>query len=299
MRTVTRRPEGLGVLRGAGRILGTSAGRRLLFTNSLVAFGVVSAVIEFVAALFRSFPPHPAITFSVSLAVCAVWGFMRAYPGFFFQHRMKTLDIRLSVVTGDLFAQDTHIAVGFSDTFDTSVADDLVIHRSSMQGQLLHRVFGDNQQRLDKELARALRSVCPVRTESRADKPYGKLSRYPVGTVAVLGERQRLVFAVAYGVMGNDLVVRAPVEDLWYCFSQLWDSVYRNGSRAVLSVPLMGSGLARMDSLDRDSLLRLIVLSFVAYSRIRLICHELRIVIRPEDVGKADLVSLRAFLQAF
>jgi hypothetical protein len=285
---------------GAIGVLRTSLGRRLLVTNSLIAFGAVSAVVEFLAALFRWFPPHPAITFAASLAVCAGWGFMRARPGLSLQYRMRTLDVTLLIVIGDLFAQDTHIAVGFSDTFDTSLADDRVIHHASVQGQLLRRVFDGNQKRLDDELARSLRSVSPVRTESRADKPHGKLARYPLGTVAVLGDRERLVFGVAYGIMGNDLVVRAPVEDLWRCFSQLWEAVYRNGQRAPLSIPLMGSSLARVDdSLDRDSLLRLIVLSFVAYSRARMVCHELRIVIRPEDAAKLDLAGLRAFLRAF
>jgi hypothetical protein len=285
---------------GAFGLMGTSLGRRLLVTNFLIAFGSVSAVVEFLAALFRWFPPHPAITFAASLAVCAGWGFACARPGPSLQFRMRTLDVTLRIVIGDLFAQGTHIAVGFSDTFDTSISDDLVIHHSSVQGQLLRRVFSGSQRRLDDELARALRSARPVRTESRADKPHGKLARYPLGTVAVLGDRERLVFAVAYGIMGNDLVVRAPVEELWRCFSQLWEAVYSNGNRAPVSIPLMGSSLARVDdSLERDSLLRLIVLSFVAYSRLRMVCHELRIVIRPEDAGKLDLAGLRSFLRAF
>jgi len=207
--------------------------------------------------------------------------------------------VTLRIVIGDLFAQGTHVAVGFTDTFDTSVVGDLVIHHSSVQAQLLRRVFGDDEQRLDQELVRALAAISPVRAESRAGKAHGKLARYPLGTVAVLGERQRLVFAVAYGIMGNDLVVRAPVEELWRCFSQLWEAVYLNGQRAPVSVPVMGSSLARVDSLDRGDLLRLIVLSFIAYSRTRLACHELRIVIRPEDARKVDLASLRTFLQAF
>lgn len=269
-----------------------------MVTNSLVAFGVLSAVIEFLATFFRSFPPHPGITFGISLAVCAAWGLLRAYPRFHLQHPMKSLDVTLSIVVGDLFAQDTHLAVGFSDTFDTSIADDRIIHSSSVQGQLLNRIYAGNQQRLDKELASALAAISPVRTESRADKPYGKLVRYPVGTVAVLGEPRRLIFAVAYGSMGNDLVVRAPVQDLWYCFNQLWDAVYRSGQRGALAIPLMGSGLARVDSLDRENLLRLVVLSFLAYSRLRLICHDFRIVIRPEDLDRVDLVSLREFLRA-
>lgn len=206
-------------------------------------------------------------------------------------------DVSLNIVAGNLFEQDTHIVVGFSDTFDTSIADDRVIHSASVQGQLLRQVYRDDTGRLDAELAVALADVSPVFVESRQDKPYGKLTRYPLGTVVVLGEPRRLIFGTAYGRMGNELVVRAPVEDLWQCFTRLWDAVYRHGQRGALSVPLMGSGLARIDTLDRGNLLRLILLSFVSYSRLRLICHELRIVIYPDDVPRVNLVGLQDFLQ--
>jgi Domain of unknown function (DUF6430) len=212
------------------------------------------------------------------------------------RHQLSSLDVSIDIVEGDLLDQDTHLAVGFSDTFDTSVADNRVIHSSSVQGQLLHRVYHDDQDRLDEQLAVALMNISPVSVESRHDKPYGKLARYPLGTVAVLGEPRRLIFAVAYTRMGNDLVAHAPVADLWSCFTQLWEAVYRHGQRGALSVPLMGSGLARIDTLDRGNLLRLILLSFVSYSRLRLICHELRIVISPGDIHRVDLAGLRDFL---
>jgi transcriptional regulator with XRE-family HTH domain len=212
------------------------------------------------------------------------------------RHRLSRPDVAVDIVVGDLFDQQTHLAVGFSDTFDTSIADDRIIHRSSLQGQLVQQLFADDPYRLDEELDVALAPVSPVRVESRRDKPYGKLTRYPLGTVAVLGEPRRLIFAVAYGRMGNDLVVHAPVEELWHCYTQLWEAVYRRGQRGALSIPLMGSGLARVDTLDRENLIHLILLSFVAYSRLRLICHELRIVIFPGDVQQVDPASLSAFL---
>ncbi len=212
-------------------------------------------------------------------------------------HQLSDLDVSIDIVAGNLFDQDTHLAVGFSDTFDTSIADDRIIHSSSVQGQLLRQVYRDDQERLDEQLAAALAGISPVSVESRRDKPYGKLARYPLGTVAVLGKPRRLIFAIAYGRMENDLVAHAPVEDLWYCFTKLWEAVYRHGQRGALSVPLMGSGLARIDTLDRGNLLRLILLSFVSYSRLRLICHELRIVISPGDVHRVDLAGLRDFLE--
>jgi hypothetical protein len=285
--------------RRATQVLKSPLGRKALSTNSLVAFGVVAGGIEFLATLFRSFPPHPAVTFAVTLALCVAWGFVRAYPRFSLRHRMTAADITLNIVVGDLFAQDTHIVIGFSDTFDTSIADEQVIHGSSLQGQLLHRIYDDDQQRLDTELSAALSAVKPVKKESRADKPYGKLVRYPIGTVAVLGRPQRLIFAIAYGRMGNDMVARSPVKDLWYCFNELWEAVYLKGQRGPVSVPLMGSGLARIDSLNPENLLRLILLSFVSYSRTELVSHELRIVIQPADATRVDLLNLREFLRTF
>jgi hypothetical protein len=283
----------------ATQVLKSPLGRKVLITNSLVAFGVIAGGIEFLATLFHSFPPHPAVTFAATLVVCAAWGFARAFPRFSLRHRMTTANITLNIVVGDLFAQDTHIVIGFSDTFDTSVADEQIINSSSLQGQLLHRVYADDQQRLDTELATALSAAEPAGKESRADKPYGKLARYPIGTVAVLGKPQRLIFAVAYGRMGNDMVTRSPVKDLWYCFDELWEAVYLKGQRGPVSVPLMGTGLARIDSLDPENLLRLILLSFVSYSRTGLVSQELRIVIQPADATRIDLLSLREFLRAF
>jgi transcriptional regulator with XRE-family HTH domain len=220
-----------------------------------------------------------------------------ALVSFPIRHQLSSPNVTISIVVGNLFDQDTHLAVGFSDTFDTSVAGDRVIHSSSVQGQLLRQLFAGDQHRLDADLDAALAPVAPMHVESRREKPYGKLARYPLGTVAVLGEPRRLIFAVAYGRMGNDLVVRAPVEDLWGCYARLWEAVYRHGQRGPLSIPLMGSGLARVDTLDRENLIQLILLSFVAYSRHQLICHDLRVVIFPDDVRQVDPANLRAFLQ--
>ncbi len=213
------------------------------------------------------------------------------------QYRLANPDVTISIFPGDLLDQDTHIAIGFSDTFDTSITDDRIIHSSSIQGQLLRRLFDGDQRRLDDELATALAPVTPVRVESGSDKPFGKLVRYPLGTVATIGEPRRLIFAVAYGLMGNDLVARAPVSELWHCYSQLWEAMYRHGQRAPLSVPVMGSGLARVDSLDHDNIVRLILLSFVGFSRVRLLCRELRIVISDTEIDKVSPTDLMTFLR--
>jgi transcriptional regulator with XRE-family HTH domain len=214
------------------------------------------------------------------------------------RHQLRNPDIAITILAGDLLDQKTHIAIGFSDTFDTSVTDDQIINSASLQGQLLLREFGGDERQLDERLAAALAGFSPVAVEDRRDKPLGKLSRYELGTVGVLGSPQRLIFALAYGRMGNDLIVCAPVNELWHCYGRLWDAVYRHGQRQTLSIPLMGGGLARVEGLSRNNLLQLILLSFVAYCRQRVICHELRIVIHPDHIDWIDQANLMAFCQS-
>ncbi len=202
------------------------------------------------------------------------------------------------VKAGDLFDEQAHLVVGFSDTFDTIADDGIVINDTSVQGQLLTRRYGGDVRRLDQELSTALSTVPPVATETRKRKPRGKLNRYGIGTVAVLGTRPRLVFAVAYSRIGNDYVAGSSVEELWYSLGRLWDAVHRHGQLECVAMPLIGSGLSRVHCLDEESLLRLILLSFITRSRERVICRELRVVVRPTDLGKIDMPEVDAFLRA-
>jgi hypothetical protein len=59
----------------------------------------------------------------------------------------------------------------------------------------------------------------------------------------------------------------------------------------------MGSELARIHCVDRDSLIRLILLSFVARSREALLCKELVVVVHPSDATKINMLEIAAFMR--
>jgi hypothetical protein len=270
-----------------------------LFVGSvLVAFGAVSAVIQFVGQLFPHAFSEPGLVTVASLASCLTYGVARAWPKHAVECHFTQPEMYVSIVPGDLFDETGHLVVGFSDTFDTTTrADDgLVVNPASVQGQLLARCYNDDTTRLDADIAAALHATKPVARERRTDKPAGKLERYEMGTVAVLGTRPRLFFGVAYSRIGNDCVAVSSVEDLWFSLNRLWDAVYLHGEHENVAMPLLGAGLSRNDFLDPESLLRLILLSFVTRSRERRICRELRIVLRPEVFRQIDLHEAEAFL---
>jgi hypothetical protein len=282
------------MVRASRHIFGTKRGTRVFLGNLLAAFGGISAVVQFVGQLFPGALIEPGPVTAVSLAACLLWGLIRAYPRSRVHQEFTYPDMTVTVGEGDLFDEDAHLVIGFCDTFDT-VVDGVVVNEASVQGQLL-RLYDGDPHRLDDELSAALRHVAPISTEPRERKRRGKLNRYAVGTVAVLGRRPRLIFAVAYSRIGNDYVANSSVEELWIVLNRLWDAVYRHGQHERVAMPLIGSGLSRLDFLDTESLLRLILLSFVTRSREKRICRELRIVIQPAELERIDMLEVEAFL---
>jgi hypothetical protein len=280
------------------QVFGTRRGLRTFAANFFAAIGLFSAVAQFLGLMFfnPSFPAPVRVTVAAALG-CLAWGIVRAYPRATIVREFTNPETVIRIEVGDLFTQDTHLVAGFTDTFDTSIVDERIISSTSVQGQLVHLRYGGDHRRLDKELAQSLRRTPPSGTERAGDKP-GKRTRYPIGTVAVLGDAGRLVFAVAYSRMGNDLVPRSSVSDIWTSLDRLWAAVYERAERRPVSMPVIGSGLARIDELDREALLKLVLISFMARSRETPICHELRVLIHPADLGTVSLLEIDAFLRA-
>jgi len=62
-------------------------------------------------------------------------------------------------------------------------------------------------------------------------------------------------------------------------------------------MPIIGSELARINCLDRESLLRMILLSFAARSREDPVCRKLVVVVHPKDYDRINMLEIEAFLR--
>lgn len=216
------------------------------------------------------------------------------------RREFPALHTAVTIRQGDLFEQDdANIVVGFGNTFDTSTTDDIVISRTSVQGQLLHRLYGGDARALDADLRKALRSVKPLATESVQDKPRGKRVRYPIGTVAMLPQDRRRVFAVAYSWQRNDLVVQSSPEDLRVGLRSLWTSVASWGLLLPVAMPVVGSGLARIAELGREELMILAIDGFLEACRHKApLTPELRFVLPAGDLERTRVDDVSRFLEA-
>jgi Domain of unknown function (DUF6430) len=279
----------------------TRRGITLLTRNTLVALGLLSGLLQIALALWPDVHLSGGERWFVLLALIAaslVFGLARAWPRKRISRHFESPDITIEVVVGDIFEQQSHLVVGFSDVFDTDTTNGVVIDPTSVQGQFQDRIYGGDLVRLDTELAAALIDVQVLKTESRTDKKSGKLDRYAIGTVAVLGDPSRHYFCIAYTKMKNNLIVESNVDLLWQSLGTVWEAVYLRGQRKPVSIPIVGSELARIACLDKESLLKMILLSFVARSRQAVVCKELKIVVRRNDYDRINMLEVAAFLRA-
>ncbi|WP_104817549.1 macro domain-containing protein [Kitasatospora sp. MMS16-BH015] len=240
-------------------------------------------------------PPFEASATTAALSLA--WALARAMPRTRVTRSLGRPDVVVEVKIGNLFDEPGHLIVGFNDVFDTDCTGGNIISRTSIQGQFLELVYSGDRERLDADLSVALAGVSESSRELRSQKRAGKLVRYPVGSVAVLSERERRYYCSAYGKMGNDLTVRSSLDDLWLSLGELWRAIEISGRREPVAMPVIGSEMARIDHVDREVLIRMIILSFVARSRERLIAKKLTVVVHPSDAHRVDMLEMGAFLK--
>lgn len=280
-------------------VFGTRRGLQRWALNAFAAFGLISALVQFYSAVWvpEKSLSHPGRFTLWVAAMAAVYGIVRAWPRHQVRREFGRPDITIVVKVGDLFEQGAHLVIGFNDVFDTDTTDGVVINPTSVQGQFQERIYANDLSRLDDDLTEALRGTPVLATERRSAKRRGKLKRYPIGTVATLGDSSRRFFCVAYSKMQNSLVAKSTVDGLWQSLGSLWDAVYLQGQLGTVAIPIVGSELARVSCLDRESLLRMILLSYVARSREEPICKKLVVVIRPGDYDRINMLEVEAFLR--
>jgi hypothetical protein len=201
-------------------------------------------------------------------------------------------NVSVAVRVGDVLAQNGNVVVGAADTFDTQPEND-VISLASVQGQLLARSFGGDRAILDQLIGA---SIGPGQIDG--SKTFGKRSRYPIGTVAVVRQGQTRYFLAAFTRMSVSLPahVESSAEDLLVALARTWQQINAAGNGEPVHTPIIGSNLARL-GLSKTLIIQLIVLSFIAATRKGSGPSALTIWIREEDRTAIDLAEVDEWLR--
>ncbi|MDP3892120.1 macro domain-containing protein [Nocardioides sp.] len=275
------------------RDLGNKRFWRGLTSHGLAALGALSASL----ALFDLFSPDtlgklglPEILLVPAAAV--VYAGWRSWPYPVEQH-YATPDTKVRLATGDLFEQDTHLVIGMADTFDIETPH--IIAAGSVQGQFLERVYQHDVSNLRQDLEAALATKQVIGTVTKS----GNTDRYPLGTVATIKHQRKHYFCVAYTSLDEHNKAASTMGVLWEAMEKLWDEVRIRSNGEAVSAPIIGLGQSGMSTvLPIQDAIRFLILSFMFASRKQRVCEELRIVVRPQDEKRIDMLEVQEFLDS-
>lgn len=269
-----------------------------LITNFFAALGLLGAIVGITSALYpAALPPQGTLFVATIVVVSTGWALFRSWPRPI-QQSYQQPNTEIRVVVGDLFAQDGNVVIGMSTTFD--IATPHVISPASVQGQLLARVYNNDAQALEVDLASALSSSQPSSAFTAADQKRGKQEIYPLGTVAVINQAPRkLYYCVAYSEMCADCTTRATVDGIWKSLNELWRTADASGNGDPICIGVIGGGQSRLSQhFPAHDSIRLIALSFIFASRAQRASRQLNIVVQGEDLVHIDTLELQSFLRS-
>ncbi|NER99137.1 MAG: hypothetical protein F6J86_35830 [Symploca sp. SIO1B1] len=272
----------------------TQVSFRRIGSSFLSIFGLLWLLIEPGAFFFPQYLNFGWLGYFGLAAVSLAIAVIQSFPRMSVCQALSSPDSAVEIKIGNLFDEPGHLVIGANDVFDTELGE--VIKPSSVQGQFLKRLYGNDCSRLDADIEAALQGYQVQRTKE-PNKQKGKSWRYPIGTTIALGSPNKRYFWTAYGYMGNDLRVQSNADYIWNSLSRLWEEVRRKGHGMNVAIPVIGADLARTN-LPRMALAKLIILSFVIASKKEFVTRKLTLVIYPRDLENTDLPELEDFLKS-
>lgn len=272
----------------------TQVGLRRIGSSFLSIFGLLWLSIEPAALFFPQYLNFGWVGYFILAAVSLAIALIQCFPRISVCQALSSPDSVVEIKIGNLFDEPGHLVIGANDVFDTELGE--VIKPSSVQGQFLKSIYGNDRNRLDSEIEAALQDYQAQRREE-PNKQKGKSWRYPIGTTIALGSPDKRYFWTAYGYMDNDLSVQSNADDIWNSLSRLWEEVRRKGHGMDVAIPVIGADLARTN-LPRMALAKLVILSFVVASKKDFVARKLTLVIYPRDLENTDFYVLENFLKS-
>ncbi len=258
------------------------------------AFGVIALVLGILDVLFPNKLNFGYVGIIVVSVASLLWGIISILKRKI-SHPLSRLNTKITIKVGDLFQEDANnLVIGMNDVFDTEKGD--IIKLTSIQGQFLTRIYGDDKNRLDQDIDKALQGISG---NQDSQKTRGKNQRYPIGTVATLSVGAKKYFCSAYSRMGNNLQAQSNIKWLSTSLQMLWEEIGVKGQNDKVAMAVLGSDLARIGNASYSDLIKLIVFSFVLASREKLVTPELIIVINQKNLEKVNMLELDDFLRNF
>lgn len=149
------------------------------------------------------------------------------------------------------------VVVPVNTTFDTIVGNGIV-SPNSMHGRWINWFcsVGHTLSEIDRLIQDDFntRKVKPCCIQNVSEKPKGKTTMYPRGTVAVIDDDQTHYYLLALSHFDENMNAQCNKAELVNVITDLINFYNKNGQGLPIYIPLMGSGLSRANITPGESL---------------------------------------------
>lgn len=150
------------------------------------------------------------------------------------------------------------VVIPVNNCFDTIVGDGIVSAKT-IHGQWIKNMnnHGVSTAALDKLIDQAIieQGLQPTKVYTPKEKPKGKLVCFPIGTVlSIAGVNGLTYYLLALSEFDENLNAQCSKEDFAGCIQSLISFYDRNGQGNPAYLPLMGTGLSRVNISQSESL---------------------------------------------
>jgi len=203
----------------------------------------------------------------------------------------NAIDATITVMFGDIFAQDGCKAISVNEFFDSTV-DEKHIASASLHGATLTHCWAGDTADWDRQVTQELASLQPDAVVTGRAAP-GKPNRYAIGTtVSVSRNGHDFLCVVLTKTCTTSLEASATSDDLQHAVRGLLAKARTVCSGRPLNIPLLGSGLART-GIKPNIIVDLILLAIFEESRTRKITGTIRIVLPTNLRDRIDLTTIQ------
>jgi hypothetical protein len=271
------------------------SGRRHLGSSAVVVFGLFWLVLEPVSLVFPDLFDKNWGLFAGVVVVSAMIALWDSRPRNRITFKLPPTDLSITVAVGDVLKQTGNVVIGSNDVFDTDLSDE-IISPTSVQGQLVQKVFGGDVAELDRQIDHSLGGV---EFTTDGDKVFGKRNRYRIGTVAMARHGGTRYFLPAMATMSphHPPHVTTTIVGVQTAMTEAWQTIGMGGQREPVHAPIVGSNLGRL-GLSRTWIVQMMVLSFVAVAKKEGGSASLTIWVAEQDASDVDLAALDDWLRA-
>jgi len=224
-------------------------------------------------------------TFLLLLVVGIIIIIIKNLPKKEYQFLIKSKDIKIKLVIGDLLKQKASIVVPTNSTFDTKMENDF-ISLKSVQGQVQDKYFKNNLETLDILLSEGLKNNKFVKL---TDRKKSKAKQYDIGTTVEINQQgKRFYFVADSNINSQGQTINPSMSNITDALSRLWQYISEYGHVETIAIPIIGTG--RMGILNsREEIIKQIIFSFVVNNNTKKIANELIICIRKDDIKRFDI----------